>query len=44
MEMIYGMLTVAYAKEEFMSVYLLLYLQNFYLANGEDNFGVWTHC
>lgn len=39
---IYGMMTVLYAKEEFMSVCLLLNLQNLYLANEEDAFGVWT--
>lgn len=44
MEQIYGMLVVVYAKEEFMSVYLLLNLQNFYLANEDNAFGVWTQC
>lgn len=44
MEQIYGMLVVVYAKEEFMSVYLLLNLQSFYLANEDNAFGVWTQC
>lgn len=40
MEKVYRMLMVVYVKEEFMSVYLLLNLQNFYFVNEEDAFGV----
>lgn len=43
MEKTQGVIMVVYAKEKFMLVYLLLNLQNFYLANGEESFGVWTY-